>query len=106
MQISCVYVVASNQKEAELLAETLLQEKLIACANILPKVLSVFKWEGKNERIEEVGMFLKANTADVSAIIDRIKALHSYECPCIEAWPIAQGNLDFEQWVIAQTSRS
>lgn len=97
-----VYVTTTNEKEAGKIAEILVEEKLGACANIFP-IRSIYRWNGKVQRDEEVGMFIKTKAELVEKIIKRVKELHSYEVPCIISLPIEKGYINFLKWIDKST---
>ncbi len=80
-------------------ARTLVEEKLAACANIVPGVESVYRWEGKVETNAEVLMILKTTIAHYQMIETRIRALHSYELPEIISLRITDGLPAYLRWV-------
>ena len=94
-----VYATVETKEQAVFIARTLLDERLIACANIIPAIYSVYEWEGKVVEATEVVMIMKTMAALVQRTSDRIRQLHSYECPCIVSWPVETGNPDFLAWV-------
>jgi len=94
-----VYVTTSNKVEAEKIAQTLLQERLIACANIVGPVSSHFHWKGKVDSQEEFLMILKSR-ADLFGVLEsRVRALHSYEVPEVIAVPIVDGSKGYLDWM-------
>ena len=97
-----VMITAANDDEASMLGRTLVQEKLIACANLLP-VNSIYCW--KSELCEEVEVTLVCKTVstNLERIISRVKELHSYEVPEIVALPIIGGSQDYLNWVEKST---
>jgi periplasmic divalent cation tolerance protein len=99
MNPKLIYVTAPSRKEAERIAETVVTERLAACANILDGVTSIFHWEGKLCRENEAVMILKTADEKTAALTARIKELHSYECPCIVVLPIEDGNPAFLEWI-------
>ena len=103
MSPQLIYVTAPSRPEAEKIATTVVTEKLAACANILDGVTSIFEWEGKLCRENETVLILKTAEERVGALTERIKELHSYDCPCIVALPIEGGNPDFLNWVTEAT---
>ncbi len=105
MSVKLIYVTVPLREEAEKLAEVLVTEQLAACANIIEGVTSIFHWEGKLCRENEVILILKTTEERVEELTERIKQLHSYDCPCIVALPIEGGNPDFLTWV-AEASRA
>lgn len=98
-EIFSIYSTYSNAQEAEKIVRILIEEKLIACANLIPGVKSIYVWEGKIEESVEVSAFFKTSGLYVDAVIKRIKELHSYEVPCVVVFPIVRGNIDYLEWV-------
>ena len=101
-----VYMTASSMAEAQHLAEALVGEGLAACVNILPGMHSIYRWQGKIERAEEVALLAKTRRDLLDRLIARATMLHSYDCPCIVAWPIVGGLPAYLQWIEAATARS
>jgi periplasmic divalent cation tolerance protein len=95
--IATVYAVFADAAEAERIAETVVTERLAACANILAPCRSIYRWQGAVERAEEVPALFK--TARPEALIARIAALHSYDVPAAVAWPIAETHAPYAEWV-------
>ncbi|MGA1792053.1 MAG: divalent-cation tolerance protein CutA [bacterium] len=88
-----------SEKEAEGLAEKLLQERLVACVNIIPGLVSKYWWKGKLETDKEVLLLMKTKPALVNETINRIREIHSYEVPEVVVLDISQGNPDYMQWI-------
>ena len=95
--IATVYAVFADAAEAERIAETVVTERLAACANILGPCRSIYRWQGVIERTEEVPALFK--TAQPDALIARIAELHSYDVPAAVAWPVAQAHAPYADWV-------
>jgi periplasmic divalent cation tolerance protein len=100
-----VYVTAKDLAEAKLIAATVVEERLAACANILGGIQSIYWWDGKLCEDDEVALVLKTSEQRKAELIDRIKELHSYEVPSITCLPIADGNPDFLKWITSETER-
>lgn len=98
-EISLVYITFADKEKALESARTLLEEKLIACANILENSTSVYRWEDKLKSEMETIMLAKTSTAKTDSIIARIKELHSYEVPCIMVLPVDKALPEFINWV-------
>ena len=96
-----VFVTAKDGDEAKKISSKLVEEKLIACANIVPGVNSIFFWEGKIDRADEVLLVLKSKKSLFKKIIASVKFVHSYTCPEIIALPIIDGNKDYLRWIDA-----
>lgn len=105
MAQSILYVTCASENEAIKIGETLVGEKLAACANVLGRTTSIFRWEGKVQRENEVALILKTRTELVDAVTARVKALHSYTVPCVAAISIEGGNADFLNWIDTETAR-
>ncbi len=81
------------------MAMKLLEKNLIACANIINNVESIFKWEGKICQENEFIVLLKTIEKNVDAVIKNIKNQHSYDCPAIMVLDIDSGSKEFLKWV-------
>jgi len=92
-------VAASSTKEAEGIAKTLVEERLVACVNILPPMHSLFHWKGELCRENEVLLVLKSRQRVLKKIVRRVKELHSYEVPEIIALPVIGGSEDYITWI-------
>ncbi|MDK2921542.1 MAG: periplasmic divalent cation tolerance protein [Desulfonauticus sp.] len=93
------YITGADKKELSKIARTLLEERLIACANIFPEVISAYWWEGKIEEGQEQVMIIKTKANLMSRVVARVKELHSYSCPCVVFFQIKDGNPEFLQWI-------
>jgi periplasmic divalent cation tolerance protein len=98
-----IVLVTAPKKEAEKIARTLLKERLIACANLLPAVTSLYWWEGKINRDAETLMFLKTRPANLKFLLRRLKQLHSYKVPEFLALRSDLANPDYTSWVHAES---
>jgi periplasmic divalent cation tolerance protein len=97
--ISVLYVPCGNRTEAESISHTLLEEKLIACANIIPAADSLYIWEGMLEQTQESILLVKTSPEYRSRVMQRIEELHSYSCPCIVEWKVEAVNPGYAKWV-------
>lgn len=94
-----VYITTSSRDEAEALSKAVIRERLVACTNIIPSMSALFWWNGAVQKEQEVVLVAKT-TADVfDRLAERVKALHSYECPCIIGLPVTMGNPDYLAWI-------
>ena len=101
--ICLVYVTAGSFEEARKISETVVAERLAACANILGDIQAVFFWDGVVRREGEVALVLKTGRDMIDLLSARIVELHSYDEPCVVALPIIGGSSAFIDWVEAET---
>lgn len=73
---------------AKQVISSLLDERLIACGNILPNVPSLFIWRGERDETVECAVLFKTTAARLDAAVDRLSALHPYETPAIMGWTV------------------
>lgn len=90
-----------NVETARRIAETLVAEKLVACANITAPVESIYRWEGKIEQASETMVFFKTSSATFADLETRFRELHPYDVPELIALPITGGLPDYLRWVAA-----
>lgn len=100
--IALLHVACADRAEAERIAETVLAERLAACVNILAPCNSLYRWNGTIERGEEVPALFKTTPMLARRLCDRIAALHSYDLPVIETWPVAVGER-VAGWIAGET---
>src|SRR5450755_1130604 len=89
---------------ARLIARQLVTENLVACANIIPAVESIYRWQDKIENAQETLVFFKTTAARCAAFQDRLRSLHPYEVPEIICLRIADGLPEYLLWVSAGCS--
>ncbi|MFH1364116.1 MAG: divalent-cation tolerance protein CutA [Candidatus Aenigmatarchaeota archaeon] len=99
MEYVLIYITAKDAEEAERIGDTLVSEKLAACANVLACMKSFYEWKGKRVCDSEVPLFLKTKKSLVQDVIKRVKEMHSYDVPCVIALPILDGNPDYLKWL-------
>lgn len=98
-----IHITGSDLDEARRIAHVLVGEKLAACANIVPGLTSIYRWQGKIEEAQEYLLIAKARTDAFDAIQARVVSLHSYDCPCIVAFPLSAGHGPTLDWLRAET---
>lgn len=98
-EIRVVLMTAPDRDTAERLGEALVRERLAACANLLPGILSFFWWDEAVQRAEEVLVVLKTTSGRVPALIARAAELHPYDVPELLALPVEAGLRPYLDWV-------
>jgi periplasmic divalent cation tolerance protein len=101
--VAVIYAVFPTAGEGHDVCRTLLEERLIACANRMPVVISHFRWQGEIEAKEEHPVLFKTSPAKVDAVIARIASLHRYDVPAIVQLSVGPAYPAFSDWVAAET---
>jgi periplasmic divalent cation tolerance protein len=94
-----VLITTSSEEEALKIAESLVNGKKAACVNIVPRVNSLFRWEGKLDSALESLLLVKTKASLFPEIVEMVKRMHSYEVPEIIALPIIGGSEDYLKWL-------
>lgn len=103
MAARLLYVTTSSRQDAERIARALLEDRSIACANILERMQSLYWWEGKVQTATEAVLLLKTAADRVEQVIERVRELHSYEVPCVLSVAVEAGNPEFLSWIEVET---
>ena len=94
-----VFMTTSNKQEATNIVRALLEERLIACANLVDRVTSFFWWKEKIEQENEVLVIMKSQQKLFEKLSIRVKELHSYDVPELLAVPITEGSQSYLDWM-------
>ena len=97
-----IYMTAGSADEARMIGETLVAERLAACVNLIDGMTSIYHWQGDLQRDTETVLIAKTREDRVAALTERVKTLHSYDCPCVVALPVDDGNPQFLRWIDEQ----
>lgn len=99
MEITLIYITAGNKDEAVMIGKALISDRLAACVNIIENMYSMYMWDGKLQDDKETILIAKTTKDRVTYLIEKVNALHSYDCPCIVTLPVSDGNPAFLKWV-------
>ncbi len=102
---SMLYTTTGSEEEAERISSELLEQRLVACANIFP-IRSKYWWEGRIEKDEEFAIIFKTRTALLKEAMAVIRGLHSYEVPCIICYEYVQGDGRYLDWIAEETKKN
>jgi periplasmic divalent cation tolerance protein len=94
-----VFCTCANHTEATRLAHSIVGEGAAACVNIVPAIESVYRWEGKIQRADEVLLLIKTTRALFPALRELIGKLHSYDTPEVIAVPVTDGSPKYLAWL-------
>jgi periplasmic divalent cation tolerance protein len=84
---------------AKLIAQHLIKERLAACVNIIPNVISIYRWQDTIESDEEIQLIIKTQSDKFNEVANEIKRLHRYDTPEIIAMNIQQGDNSYLNWI-------
>lgn len=99
MKLSIGYMTFPTKAEAKEAVTALLENRLIACANLIDGVESYFWWEEDIQKVKEVVVIFKTRAKNEDKIIRFIRKYHSYECPCVVFSSLDYGNPEFLKWI-------
>ncbi|CAH1272295.1 protein CutA homolog isoform X2 [Branchiostoma lanceolatum] len=96
---SACFVTVPDEEVGKKIARGLVQNKLAACVNIIPKIISVYEWEGKVEEDGELLLMIKTRTSKVAALTDFVRKNHPYDVPEVISTKLDQGNPAYMKWL-------
>ena len=105
--MSCiiVFITASSNKEADLIANSLVKSNLAACVNIIPGIKSVYTWKDKKETAKEYLLLVKTKKSCFAKLKKQVKSLHSYDTPEIISIEIENADTKYLNWIKEVTAR-
>ena len=103
MQYYFVYITTENMEEAREVGKALIKDQLVACVNMIEHMESMFMWNNEFQNEKEVVLIAKTKETLVNELIDKVKEVHSYDCPCIVTLPVQGGNQAFMDWIDEET---
>ena len=103
-EVIYIFWTCRNQSEAKKILHALLNQKLIACASLFPKVESIYRWNGNIEESLEVKIILKSVNSHFNAIESYIRDHCSYQVPEVVQVDVRQGNPGYLSWVVEETT--
>ena len=98
-QMCLVLTTAGSTEEAKKIAHALVERHLAACVNIVPRIESVYRWQGQVEIAEEWLLLIKTQDSSFARVRDTIKELHSYELPECIRLEVAEGDIKYVEWI-------
>ena len=100
-----IYMTTESEAVAERIGRALVGEQLAACINIVAGMRSIYWWDGAVHQSDETILIAKTQRSLVNQLIERVRELHTYDCPCIVSLSIDGGNPAFLDWIEAETTR-
>ena len=102
MQTYWIYITTGDKAQARDIGRYLVESRLAACVNIFDNMNSMYIWQDEFQDDQEAVLIAKTSQNRLDELIEAVKVRHTYECPCIVALPIADGNPDFLTWIAQQ----
>ena len=94
-----VLTTAGNAEECRRLGRTLVEERLAACATVIPQAESIYRWKGQVEAAGEALVLLKTEAAKIEALEQRLRELHTYETPEFLVLEVERGSAAYLEWL-------
>jgi len=94
-----LFITTATTNEAQRISKVLLEQRKVACVNIVPRVSSLFWWENKLDSAHESLLIVKTKASLLNEVVKLVREIHSYDIPEIIALPIVGGNQDYLEWI-------
>jgi len=94
-----LFITTPTPEEAQRISRALLEQRKVACVNIVPRVSSLFWWQGKIDSARESLLIVKTTASQLNELVTLVKEIHSYDVPEIVAMPIVGGNQEYLEWI-------
>lgn len=104
MTAHLIYITTRDKEEARSIGRSLVASHLAACVNIFTGMESIYYWDDELQQDHEAVLIAKTTENRVRDVINAVRQQHSYDCPCIVSFPIAQGHTDYLDWIAGQVS--
>ncbi len=104
-ETTLIYITTGSAEEARTIGRKLVEERLAASVNIFSNIQSIYWWGGRIREEPEAVLIAKTKKVLVPELIEKVKAMHSYELPCILSLPIADGHGPFLEWIGEETKK-
>ena len=103
MSYCLAYMTAATVEEAKAIGRALVEDRLAACVNVIPGMISLYRWDGAMEEAEEAVLIAKTRVEKFDALAKRVGEIHPYDTPCVLRLDIASGLPPFLDWIAAET---
>lgn len=101
-----IYTVFASREDARAVAKRLLDERMVACANVIGQVEALFEWDGERGSGEEIAVLFKTHADRLEAAVARLEELHPYDTPAILGWPAPASGSATRAWLGELVSRT
>lgn len=94
-----VLVTTPDEAVAEALVQRLVEDGVVACGNILPRITSIYRWQGRVERETESLVLFKTTRDGAARLVERVPELHPYDTPEVLVLPVEAGHRPYLEWI-------
>jgi periplasmic divalent cation tolerance protein len=98
-----VVITADDESWLHDFTRALIRDRLVACGQHITPIRSIYLWQGTIEESRETRVALHTRASLVPAVLERTRAEHPYDVPCVLALPVTQANPDYRDWVLTST---
>ena len=98
-KLNLIYITTKDRAEARAIGKELVTSRLAACVNIIDGMNCMYWWQGEVRDEEEAVLIAKTKESLVGQLVEKVKSLHSYDCPCIVSIPISGGSRAYLDWI-------
>jgi periplasmic divalent cation tolerance protein len=105
-EIRVILSTAGSEEEGERIGRALVEQRLAACVNVVPKITSVYRWKGEVERASEVLLLIKTSAGLLEQAESALRAAHSYEIPEVLVFSAVAGHADYVDWLIRSLGKA
>jgi periplasmic divalent cation tolerance protein len=102
VDVRLVYVSCPDEACARDIGRKMVERRLAACANVIPRMTSIYRWEGALEEDKEALLLLKTVEGCLKVLVESVRKIHPYRLPCIVAYPAVGGLGEYLGWIEEQ----
>lgn len=102
-----VYITTKDKEEAKTIGRKIVEERLAACVNIIDGMEAIYRWEDEIQEANECILIAKTPYHNVKELTERVKEMHSYDCPCVISIQLTEqeGNQEYQHWLLKNSKR-
>jgi len=100
-----IYTTFPSREDAERVGGSLVRDRLAACVNIFPGMISIYEWQGETERAQEAAMLIKTRRGRLDEAMTGLRERHPYDVPAVLVIPTEGGSAEYSAWIAAMTQQ-
>lgn len=103
-ELRLVLTTVPSREVGEGMVRELIEERLIACANLVPELISIFRWQSEIQKETEILILMKTSHSNVPRLYERVSELHPYEVPELLTLSVESASNAYRRWVLSETN--